>query len=164
MTRPEMSTTATRTSSQSQLPLPPTALIGREQEMLQALTKLRSDGAHLITLTGPAGIGKTRLALQVARGLELYFKQGAVFISLAALRDAQLLPNVLAQALGLYESYDEDISEQVTAFLRDQRFLLALDNFEQVIEAAPFVAHLQATCPRLSVLVTSRSPYAYAQN
>ena len=105
MTRPEMSTTATRTSSQSQLPLPPTALIGREQEMLQALTKLRSDGAHLITLTGPARIGKTRLALQVTRGLELYFKQGAVFISLAALRDAQLLPNVLAQALGLYKSY-----------------------------------------------------------
>ena len=91
MTRPEMSTTATRTSSQSQLPLPPTALIGREQEMLQALTKLRSDGAHLITLTGPAGIGKTRLALQVARDLELYFNQGVVFISLAALRDVQLL-------------------------------------------------------------------------
>ena len=158
MARPEMTAAATRTPSPSRLPLPPTALIGREQEMTRALTKLRSDGVRLITLTGPAGIGKTRLALQVARGLEVYFAQGVVFISLAALRDVQLLPNVLALALGLHESHEEDISEQVTAFLREHHFLLALDNFEQMIEAAPFVANLLATCPHLSVLVTSRVP------
>ncbi len=134
MARPEMTAESARTPSLSRLPLPPTALIGREQEMTQALTKLRSDGVRLLTLTGPAGIGKTRLGLQVASDLEAHFAQGVVFVSLAALRDAQLLPNVIAQALGLYESSEEDISERVTTFLREQHFLLALDNFEQVIE------------------------------
>ncbi len=134
MARPEMSAAAARDPSPSRLPLPPTALIGREQEMTQALTKLRSDGVRLLTLTGPAGIGKTRLGLQVARDLEAHFAKGVVFVSLAALRDAQLLPNVIARALGLYESSEEDISERVTTFLREQHVLLDLDNFEQVIE------------------------------
>jgi len=158
MARPEMTAAATRTPAPSRLPLPPTALIGREQEMTRALTRLRSDGVRLLTLIGPAGIGKTRLGLQVARDLEAHFAQGVVFVSLAALRDVQLLPNMIALALGLHESLEEDISEHVTAFLREHHCLLALDNFEQIIEAAPFVANLLSTCPHLSVLVTSRVP------
>ena len=156
--RPEMTAAAALTPSPSRLPIPPTALIGREQEMTRALTRLRSNEVRLLTLTGPAGIGKTRLGLQVARDLEAHFAQGVVFVSLAALRDAQLLPNVIARALGLHEPSEDDISEHVIAFLREQHFLLDLDNFEQVIEAAPFVANLLSACPHLSVLVTSRVP------
>ena len=158
MARPEMTATAALTPSPSRLPIPPTALIGREQEMTHALTRLRSNEVRLLTLTGPAGIGKTRLGLQVARDLEAHFAQGVVFVSLAALRDAQLLPNVIARAIGLHEPSEADISEHVIAFLRGQHFLLVLDNFEQIIEAAPFVANLLSACPHLSILVTSRVP------
>ncbi|HZS78486.1 MAG TPA: tetratricopeptide repeat protein [Ktedonobacteraceae bacterium] len=155
--RPEM-TAAARTASLLRLPLPPTALIGREQELTQALTRLRSDGVRLLTLTGPAGIGKTRLGLQVARDLEPHFAQGAVFVSLAPLREAQFLPFAIAQAFGLYIPAEEDISEYVSTCLHEQHCLLVLDNFEQVIEAAPLVANLLSICPHLSVLVTSRLP------
>src|SRR5258708_13543504 len=158
MARPEMTAAAALTPSPSRLPIPPTALIGREQEMTRALTRLRSNEVRLLTLTGPAGIGKTRLGLQVARDLEAHCAEGVVFVSLAALRDAQLLPNVIARALGLHEPSEDDISEHVIAFLREQHFLLDLDNFEQVIEAAPFVANLLSACPHLSVLVTARLP------
>ncbi len=156
MARPEMTAAVAQTSSLLPLPLPPTALIGREQEMARALAFLKSDGVRLLTLTGPAGIGKTRLGLQIARDLEEHFTQGVVFVSLATLRDARLIPNVIAGALGLHESSEEDISEQVTAFLREKHFLLALDNFEQIIHAASFVANLLSTCAHLSILVTSR--------
>ena len=158
MVRPEMTAAGARTASPSRLPLPPTALIGREQVLTQALSKLQSGEVRLLTLTGPAGIGKTRLALQVARDLEAHFTQGVVFISLAALRDAQLLPFVIARALELHEFSEKDISEHVSTYLREQHCLLVLDNFEQVVEAAPFVANLLSTCPQLFVLVTSRVP------
>jgi predicted ATPase/DNA-binding XRE family transcriptional regulator len=158
MVRPEMTEAVARTAPPSPLPLPPTALIGREQELTQALAKLRNDEVRLLTLTGPAGIGKTRLVLQVARELEAHYTQGVAFVLLADLRDAKVLPFVIAQVFGLHASSEEAFSEQVIAFLREQHCLLVLDNFEQVIEAAPFVANLLSTCPHLSVLVTSRIP------
>ena len=158
MVRPEMTATAPGTLSMSRLPLPPASLIGREQEMTRALTLLRSDGVRLLTLTGPAGIGKTRLGLQIAHELGEHFADGVVFVALDALRDASLLMSVLAHALGLRESTEGEISEQVITFLQGKHFLLILDNFEQILEAASSVADLLSNCSRLSVLVTSRVP------
>ncbi|HEY6411591.1 MAG TPA: helix-turn-helix domain-containing protein, partial [Ktedonobacteraceae bacterium] len=158
MVRPEMTVTAVETPSLSRFPLPPTSLIGRTQEMTRALTQLRNDGMRLLTLTGPAGIGKTRLGLQIAREMGEHFTYGVVFVPLATLGKAELLPGVIAHALGLRESLESEISEQVITFLQDKHFLLILDNFEQILEAASYVAELLSTCPRLSVLVTSRMP------
>jgi len=155
--RPEMTAPAPRTHSLSPPPLPPTALIGREQEMARALTFLQRDGVRLFTLTGPSGVGKTRLGIQLAQELDERFEDGVVFIALAPLRDPSLLPATLAQALGLREQTSGSISEQVQAYLQEQHLLLVLDNFEQVQQAAPFIADLLANCPRLQVLVTSRA-------
>ncbi len=156
--RPEMTAPAPRTHSLSPPPLPPTALIGREQEMARALTFFQRDGVRLLTLTGPSGVGKTRLGIQLAQELSERFEDGVVFVALAPLRDPSLLPATLAQALGLREQPSGSISEQVQAYLQEQHLLLVLDNFEQVQQAAPFIADLLAHCPRLQVLVTSRAP------
>ena len=158
LVRPEMTATAIETPSLSRFPLPPTSLIGRAQEMTHALTLLSSDGVRLLTLTGPAGIGKTRLGLQIARDLDEHFTDGVVFVPLATLHNAAQLPGEIAQALGLRESLEGEISEQVITFLQEKHVLLILDNFEQIVEAASYVADLLSTCPRLSVLVTSRIP------
>ncbi len=155
--RPEMARAAPRTGSVSPPPLPPTALIGREQEMMRAMTYLQRDGVRLLTLTGPSGVGKTRLGIQLAQELGERFEDGVVFVALAPLRDPSLLPATLAQALGLREQTSGSISEQVQAYLQEQHLLLVLDNFEQVQQAAPFIADLLANCPRLQVLVTSRA-------
>jgi len=153
--RPEMTAPLPRTRS---LSLPPTALIGREQEMARALTFLQRDGVRLLTLTGLSGVGKTRLGIQLAQELGERFEDGVVFVALAPLRDPSLLPATLAQALGLREQTSGSISEQVQAYLQEQHLLLVLDNFEQIRQAAPFIADLLATCPRLQVLITSRAP------
>src|SRR6266851_682641 len=156
--RPEMAEPAPRARSLSPPPLPPTALIGREQEMIRAMTFLQRDGVRLLTLTGPSGVGKTRLGIQLAQDLGERFKDRVVFVALAPLRDPSLLPAMLAQALGLRESSEGQISEQVQAYVQEKQLLLVLDNFEQIRQAAPFIADLLATCPRLQVLITSRAP------
>jgi predicted ATPase/DNA-binding XRE family transcriptional regulator len=158
MVRPEMTVTADGSHSLSRLPLPPTPLIGREQELVQALTFLQRDEVRLLTLTGPAGIGKTRLATQIGQDLGEHFADGVVFVALAPLRDASLLLTVIAQALGLSESSECAVSEQLASFLQEKHVLLILDNFEQILEVALPVADLLSTCPRLSILVTSRVP------
>jgi predicted ATPase len=152
-----MTVPAPRTRSLSPPPFPPTALIGREQEMARALTFLQRDGVRLLTLTGPSGVGKTRLGIQLAQELDERFEDGVVFVALAPLRDPSLLPVTLAQALGLREQTSGSLSEQVQAYLQEQHLLLVLDNFEQIQQAAPFIADLLANCPRLQVLVTSRA-------
>ncbi len=158
MVRPEMKVTADGSLSLSRLPLPPTPLIGREQELVQALTFLQRDEVRLLTLTGPAGIGKMRLATQIGQDLGEHFADGVVFVALAPLRDSSLLLTVIAQALGLSESSECAVSEQLARFLQEKHVLLILDNFEQILEAALPVADLLSTCPRLSILVTSRVP------
>src|SRR5579885_2129262 len=140
------------------LPFPPTALLGREQEVAQALGLVQERGVRLLTLTGPGGVGKTRLALEIAHHLRAGFADGLAWIDLTVLRDRTLVPQTVAQALGLQEQVDRPFSEQVRAFLQDKQFLLLLDNFEQVLSAADFVADLLMSCSRLQVLVTSRAP------
>jgi predicted ATPase/DNA-binding XRE family transcriptional regulator len=140
------------------LPFPPTALLGRKQEVAQALGLVRERGVRLLTVTGPGGVGKTRLALEIAHDLRAGFADGLAWIDLTVLRDPALVPQTVAQALGLREQADRPFSEQVRAFLQDKECLLLLDNFEQVLSAADFVADLLVSCPRLQVLVTSRAP------
>ncbi len=140
------------------LPVPPTALIGRAQEVAEGIGLLRERGARLLTVTGPGGVGKTRLALQLAHDLRDTFADGLAWIDLTAIRDPALVPQVVAQTLGLPEHVDHSFLEQVRAFLHNKQFLLLLDNFEQVREAADFVAELLVGCPRLQVLLTSRTP------
>ncbi len=140
------------------LPFPPTPLLGREHEVAQALGFVRENGVRLLTVTGPAGIGKTRLAIEIAHDLRAGFADGLAWIDLTALRDPSLVPQTMAQWLGLREQTDTGFSEQMRVFLQDKEFLLLLDNFEHVLSAADLVANLLVNCPRLQVLVTSRVP------
>jgi predicted ATPase len=115
----------------------------------------RDEGARLVTLTGPGGTGKTRLGLAVAQALEPELRDGAAFVSLAPVSSPELLLSTIAQALDVRE-------EEVGEHLRERRMLLVLDNFEQLIDAAPAVGELLATAPRLWVLATSRAPLRLA--
>jgi predicted ATPase/class 3 adenylate cyclase len=138
------------------LPVQPTALLGREREIDRVAALLRSD-ARLVTLTGPGGTGKTRLALQVAADLLDDYADGAFFVNLAPVSDPGLVTPAIAQTLGVGEAQGRPLVEALTGFLRTRALLLVLDNFEQVIDAAPVVGELLMAAPRLKVLVTSRA-------
>jgi predicted ATPase/DNA-binding CsgD family transcriptional regulator len=137
-----------------QLPPQFTSFIGRERE-LAALQPLLST-VRLLTITGAGGCGKTRLAVQVASMLGETFAEGARFVSLSAISDPTLLIPTVAQALGLAESPDQLLFESLKASLRDQHLLLLLDNFEQVIAAAPLLTEVLSACDAVKMLVTSR--------
>jgi len=140
-------------------PFPPTRLIGRSQEHSYVLDVLRRSETHLLTLTGPSGVGKTRFALQLLQDLAPDFTDGIVYVPLAPIRDVTLVAAVIAQTLGIREQVNASYASQVQAFMSNKHLLLALDNVEQVLEgASSFVTDLLASCPRLSILVTSRMP------
>jgi predicted ATPase/transcriptional regulator with XRE-family HTH domain len=138
------------------LPIGPTPLIGREQEVAAVGELLRAEEVRLLTLTGSGGTGKTRLGVQVAAEMQDIFGDGVFFVNLAAITDPWLVPVAIAQALGIWEAAGQPLQESLKASLREKHLLLLLDNFEQVVSAAGQVADLLAACPRLKVLVTSR--------
>src|SRR5579883_1194217 len=138
------------------LPVPPTPMIGREREQAEVMRLLRQERVRLLTLTGPPGVGKTRLGLAVAAELQDAYAGGVVFVNLVPLRDAGLVGATIAHALGLQEARGQSATEVLTAYLRRKQMLLVLDNFEHLLEAATLVGELLAACPDLSVLVTSR--------
>ena len=139
------------------LPVQSTSLIGRQREVGEALDLLGRDAVRLLTLTGSGGVGKTRLSLQVAAEVAEAFPDGVWFVDLAALHDPALVVHAIARAMGLREEVGRAHRDRVAEVLRDERVLLVLDNFEQVVAAASDVAALLAAAPRLKVLATSRA-------
>lgn len=138
------------------LPFQLTPLIGRDREVREACDLLRRDTVRLLTLTGAGGSGKTRLSLQVAGELLEFCEDGAFFVSLAPLVDPSQVLSAIAQTLSFNESDGQSLLRLLQKYLQDKSILLVLDNFEQVVEAAPVVTDLLTACPKLKVLVTSR--------
>ncbi len=139
------------------LPSPLNAILGRDEEIERIRLLLDRDGVRLLTLLGPGGVGKTRLALEVMRKAGDDFAHGAHFVPLAPVRDHALVPFAVAKALGIQESGGLPTPEVLTAWFRPRHLLLVLDNLEQVVAAAsPWLTDVLGSCPRLTVLVTSR--------
>jgi predicted ATPase/DNA-binding SARP family transcriptional activator len=133
------------------IPTPATPLLGRERELETLADIVRSETTRLLTLTGIGGIGKTRLALELVRRLAPEFQHGACVATLATLRDPALVTRAIIEALELPEAID------LEAALRDSELLLLVDNFEQVLDAAPSIARLLDAAPKLKIVVTSRA-------
>jgi predicted ATPase/class 3 adenylate cyclase len=135
------------TISNTNLPRPTSSFVGREKDVAEVASLLQ-DGARLLTLTGPGGSGKTRLAIEAAAELVPEFNAGVFWVGLAPLRDPALVPDTIGHTLGAKDSLTEHIGER--------EILVLLDNFEQVVASAPELANLLEACPNLRLLVTSR--------
>ncbi len=140
----------------------PTALVGRDEEVTRLAISLRDDGTRLVTLTGPGGTGKTRLALEVAHELLGHFSDGVFVIDLSPVTDASLVVAQIAAALSLKESGGRRLQETLHDYLASKAMLFVIDNFEQVMDAASEVASLLSSGPDVRVLVTSREPLRIA--
>src|SRR4051812_31908813 len=140
------------------LPVQATPLVGRERELAEARALLGRAGGRLLTLTGPGGTGKTRLALQLAAEALDVFEDGVFFADLSALREAELVLPAVAQVVGLRDAPGAPVAERLGEFLAAKRTLLVLDSVEQVVDSAPEVGRLLAACAGLEVVATSRAP------
>jgi predicted ATPase/class 3 adenylate cyclase len=152
---PPLRTARTRPTN---IPPPPTPLVGRETELAALHAQVRRPDVRLITLTGPGGTGKTRLALETAVELANDFEGGAHLVALQAIRDPELLLPAIAQALGVSQAAGQSLS----AYLAPKELLLVLDNFEQIVAGAGMLAELLAASPSVKLLVTSREPLRIA--
>jgi predicted ATPase len=145
---------------QANIPVQRTVFVGREKEIAAAKELLLSNDVRLVTITGPGGIGKTRLGLEVASGLQDDFPGGVHFVPLSPLRDPGLIAPLIVQTLGIRETGGQSSLEQLKRHLQDSAHapvLFLLDNFEHLMQAAPLVADLLAIAPNLKILVTSRA-------
>ncbi|HEV2128242.1 MAG TPA: LuxR C-terminal-related transcriptional regulator [Thermomicrobiales bacterium] len=138
------------------LPVPRTSLVGREEDAERVEDLLLSPDVSLVTIVGPGGAGKTRLALKVAEDLENAFRDGVWFAPLSTISDPKLVSPTIAQAIGMRERSGDSVEEQLRLHLRDAEMLIVLDNFEQVRESAVQIARLLQACRGLKILVTSR--------
>jgi class 3 adenylate cyclase len=145
-------------SLSNNLPLQPTPLVGREREVLEVCGRLRHEEVCLLTLTGPGGTGETRLALQAGADLLEDFDDGVFFVALATVTDPDLFLKEIAGVLGLQESGEVALEEILKEYLGRRELLLVLDNFEQILSAAPLAGEILSAAPRLKVLATSRIP------
>ncbi len=141
----------------STLPVPLTSFLGREREIVALAALLQQASVRLLTLTGPGGVGKTRLALSLAAAVADTFADDVCFVSLAPISDPEQVLPAIAQALGLWKAGDRPLSDYVLEFLCERHLLLLLDNFEQVAAASPQMATLALSCPHLCLLITSRA-------
>src|SRR5262249_28092848 len=143
-----------RLRAESLLPAQLVPLVGRDREVAEVRSLL--EASRLITLTGPGGLGKTRLAIEVAREVASDFPDGVHFVALAAVTDMRLVGSAIAQSLGIRQSGQRRLVDDLVTALGDLRLLLVLDNFEQVVDAAPLLAEALMLCPELRIMVTSR--------
>lgn len=148
----------TSSRSTASLPIPPTSFVGRRRDVAQVGAYLQQADIRLLTLTGPGGIGKTRLALEVIREIADRVPDGACVVPLAALEGPDLVGHSIATELGLAYEDGTPIIDTVASYLRGKRMILVLDNFEHLLAASEIPAHLVLSCPNLTVLVTSRAP------
>jgi predicted ATPase/class 3 adenylate cyclase len=154
---PPIRTLSTHRSYPDNLPVMPTPLIGREQEILAVQKLLHNQEVRLLTLTGPGGTGKTRLAVQVAAEVSDQFHDGVFFVALAAISDPDLVVPELAKVLGFRERGSQPLLESLKEHLNELQILLLLDNFEQVAGAALQIENLLLACQHMKVLITSRA-------
>lgn len=151
--------TATKVKKgKNHIAIPITSLIGRDKEIAAIEKLLRNDQVRLLTIVGPGGVGKTRLALKVANDLVDEFDDGVFFVSLADIRDYSLIIPIIAQVLNIHEIGVQTSMQQIIECLESKKTLLVVDNFEQVVQAAPQISPLLTQCPLVTLLITSRVP------
>ena len=144
------------------LPRPLTTFVGRKDEISDVIALLTQGDVRLLTITGPGGMGKTRLAVRIAFGLANEFHDGIEFIPLAPIRDPDLVPATVIRALDVPDATGQPLLSRLQAFIGGKHLLLVLDNLEHLLSVGPFVAHLLGACPRLKILATSRRPLGIA--
>ncbi|WP_338248836.1 LuxR C-terminal-related transcriptional regulator [Dictyobacter halimunensis] len=145
-----------RVQTHRYLPAQMNTTIGRDADMLQATSLLRNEHIRLLTLTGPGGVGKTRLALEIGRQMRAFFSEEVFFVQLAPLRDHTFVLPTIARSIGIEETGQYSISDELQAYLHNKHMLLIVDNFEHVMAANIAIADLLAAAPDLKILATSR--------
>jgi len=145
------------TIPRTNLPAQPTPLVGRTREVASIEDMLRRSDVRLVTLTGPGGVGKSRLSIHVGEDLLSDYADGVFFVSLASISDPDLLVPTIAHVLGVKEAGAQPLIDTLKSYLRDKNLLLILDNFEQLVDAAPLIAELLSSAPKVNMLVTSQA-------